>query len=258
VSGPLRIAVIEDEAPARRLLLRLLAELAPSAQVTAELETVAEAREFFAQDAARVDLVLSDIRLSDGSALVLFEEGVIEAPVIFVTAYDAWIEQAFRHLSVDYLLKPIEREALERALAKRDRLERALGRRAFGPSEAREAAGLLTRRPRERLLVRHKGAERALPVREIAYFRADDKLTLAIDHTGAEHIVERTLGQLERDLEGGDFFRACRGYLVHASAVASFRSGGRGRLELTLQPRAPDEVLVSQENAAAFRAFLDR
>ena len=253
MSAPLQIVIIEDEAPARRLLVRLLAELAPGAVIVAELETVADARALFAAPNLHVDLVLSDIRLADGSALTLFEEGVIEAPVIFVTAYDAWIEQAFRHLSIDYLLKPIEREALARALAKRERLARALGR-----TEAREAAGLLTRRPRERLLVRHKGAQRALPVREIAYFRADDKLTLAVDHDGGEHIVERTLGQLERDLEGGDFFRASRGYLVHASAIASFRSGGRGRLELTLSPAAPDEVLVSQENAAAFRAFLDR
>ena len=253
MSGSLRIVLIEDEAPARRLLVRLLRELEPEAEIVAELETVADARELFAGETRRVDLVLSDIRLSDGSALVLFEEGVIEAPVIFVTAYDAWIEQAFRHLSVDYLLKPVERDALARALAKRERFARAFGRR-----EAEEAAGLLTRRPRERLLVRHKGAQRALAVRDVAYFRADDKLTLAVERTGAEHIVERTLGQLERDLEGGEFFRVSRGYLVHASAIVSFRSGGRGRLELTLAPAAPHEVLVSQDNAAAFRAFLDR
>lgn len=249
----LRVVVLEDEAPARRMIVRLLAELAPEAHVIAELESLAEARDVLARERRPLDLVISDIRLADGSALTLFEEGVIEAPVIFVTAYDAWIEEAFRHLSVDYLLKPVDREALARALAKLDRM-----RRAFGPDEAREAAGLVTRRPRERILVRHKAEQRALAVREIAYLKADDKLTLAIDRSGREHIVDRTLGQLERELEGAEFFRVNRAFLVHVSAIASFRSGGRGRIEVTLSPATNDDVLVSQENAAAFRAFLDR
>ena len=115
MSAPLQIVIIEDEAPARRLLVRLLAELAPGAVIVAELETVADARALFAAPSLHVDLVLSDIRLADGSALTLFEEGVIEAPVIFVTAYDAWIEQAFRHLSVDYLLKPFDDERFQAA-----------------------------------------------------------------------------------------------------------------------------------------------
>ncbi len=247
----MRTVILEDEAPARRMLVRLIGELAPRLRIEAELESLADARSYFERSSA--DLVISDIRLSDGSALTLFEEGVVEAPVIFVTAYDTWIEQAFAHLSVDYLLKPLEREALARALAKVERLERVFTRAA-----ATEAAGLLTRRPRERVLVRHKAETRALRVEEIAYFRADDKLTLAVDRAGREHIVERTLGQLERELEGGAFFRVNRRFLVHASAIASFRSGGRGRVTVTLAPAAREEVLVSQENAAAFRAFLDR
>ncbi|MBN8611861.1 MAG: response regulator transcription factor [Deltaproteobacteria bacterium] len=249
----LRVVVLEDEAPARRLLVRLLSELAPEARVIAELESLADAREVFANERAPIDLVISDIRLADGSALALFEEGVIEAPVIFVTAYDAWIEEAFRHLSVDYLLKPIDREAFARALAKLDRMKRL-----FGRDEAREAAALVSRRPRERILVRHKAEQRALAVREIAYLKADDKLTLAIDREGREHLVDRTLGQLEKDLEGAEFFRLNRGFLAHASAIVSFRSGGRGRIEVTLAPPTTEDVLVSQENAAAFRAFLDR
>lgn len=249
----MRVVVLEDEAPARRLIVRLLAELAPEACVIAELESLADARGVLAKEREPIDLVISDIRLADGSALSLFEEGVIEAPVVFVTAYDAWIEEAFKHLSVDYLLKPIDRESLARALTKLDRMKRA-----FGREHAFEVAALVSRRPRERILVRHKAEQRALPVKEIAYLKADDKLTLAVDREGREHVVDRTLGQLEKDLVGADFFRVNRGFLVHASAIVSFRSGGRGRIEVTLTPRCTDDVLVSQENAAAFRAFLDR
>ena len=77
----MNVVVIEDEAPARRLLVKLIGELRPAWHVNAELDSVAGAREYFAASGA--DLVLSDIRLSDGSALTLFEEGIVDAPVAF-------------------------------------------------------------------------------------------------------------------------------------------------------------------------------
>ncbi len=247
----MRVVVLEDEAPARRLLVRLPGELAPTWEVSAEQDSVAGAREWFSRHAA--DLVLSDIRLSDGSALTLFEEGVVQAPVIFLTAWDAYLVAAFAHLSVDYLLKPLEREALRRALEKFERL-----RRHFGQPEAREAAGLVGHLPRQRVLVRYRGETRALPVQEVAWFRAEDRLTLAVDRAGREFVVDRTLSQLERELDPARFFRVNRAWLVEVSAVAGFRSAGRGRLALTLRPEPVQEVVVSQEHAAAFRAFLDR
>lgn len=247
----MRIAILEDEAPARRLLVDLLSKLDPQNQVVAELDSLESARGYFSR--ASADLVLSDIRLADGSALTLFEEGTIVAPVIFVTAYDTWLEKAFAYLSVDYLLKPIDEEALRRALLKVARLQRH-----FGALEAREAAALLSRRPRERLLVHHKGETKVLAVADIAFFRADDKLTLAVDATAREYVVDRTLTQLEAELDATRFFRANRAYLVQISSIASFRSAGRGRIALSLSPAAPDEVVVSQESAAPFRAFVDR
>ncbi len=247
----MRVAVLEDEAPARRLVVRLLRELAPTWEPSAELDSVAAARAWFGHNAA--DLVLSDIRLSDGSALTLFEEGVVQAPVIFITAWDAYLVAAFAHLSVDYLLKPLEREALRRALEKFERL-----RRHFGKAQAQEAAGLMTRVPRQRVLVRYRAETRAMPLEEVAWFRADDRLTLAVDRSGREFVVDRTLSQLERELDPARFFRVNRAWLVQVSAVAGFRSAGRGRLALTLNPEPVREVVVSQEVASAFRAFIDR
>jgi len=246
----MNVVILEDEAPARRLLERWLAELRPDWKLAASLDSLAAARDHFASSGA--DLVLSDIRLSDGSALALFEDGTIDSPVVFVTAYDAYLVAAFAHLSVDYLLKPLERDALARALDKFERM-----RRRFGKSEAGESASLL-RLPRRRVLVRHKSDTRALPVDEVAFFRSDDKLTLAVDRSGKEFVVDRTLGQLEAELDRARFFRANRAFLVQVSSIVSFKSGGRGRIVLQLAPSPVDEVVVSQENAAAFRDFVDR
>ncbi len=245
----MRIALLEDEAPARRQVVRLLAQLRPSWTVDAELETVAEARAYF--DRATPDLVLADIRLSDGDALSLFEAQPVRAPVVFITAYDGYVLQALEHLSVDYLLKPVDLQAFERALSKVERLAEHFG------AKWAEARALVGPTPRERVLVRHKGGVKALAVRDVAFFRADDKLTLCVTTDGAEYVVDRTLGQLEGEL-GARFFRLGRGFLAQVSAVVGFRSGGRGRLEVQLRPEPSERVLVSQESAAAFRAWLDR
>ena len=244
----MNVLVVEDEAPARRLVVRLLETLRPEWKVLA-LDSLAAVR------AARPkpDLVVSDIRLSDGNALTLFEEGTLAAPVIFLTAWDAYVVAAFSHLSVDYLLKPLERPALEKALAKFEKL-----RAHFGASAAREVSALTTRTPRQRVLVRHKGETKALATSEVAYFRATDKLTLAVDRDGRDFIVDRTLAQLEAELDAERFFRANRGWLVEVSSIKSFKSAGRGRVALVLSPEPVEDVVVSQENAEAFRRFMDR
>ncbi len=248
----MKLVILEDEAPARRLLVKLVDELSPGSEVVAALDSLESAREFFAADPL-VDLVLSDIRLADGNALTLFESGLVRAPVIFVTAYDTWLEQAFHYLSIDYLLKPVDREAFRAALGKVESL-----RRHFGRAQATEAARLLHARPRDRVLVRHKSEVRVLPITEVAFFRADDKLTLAVDRAGTEFVIDRTLSELAAELDPARFFRANRAFLVHIDAIEAFKSSGRGRLLVRLTPSPKQEVLISQENAAAFKAFVDR
>ncbi|MFT3712960.1 MAG: LytTR family DNA-binding domain-containing protein [Archangium sp.] len=243
----MRVLIVEDEAPARRQVSRLISALRPGWTLD-EADSLVAVKKL----TTKPDLVLSDIRLSDGNALTLFEDGTLDAPVIFITAWDAYVVAAFAHLSVDYLLKPLERAALERALAKFEKLQQHFGRRVASELTT------LTRLPRERVLVRHKGAQRALNIEEVAYFRADDKLTLAVDVTGKDFIIDRTLGQLEQELDPRRFFRVNRAWIICATAVVSFKSAGRGRLELTLSPEPVEEVLVSQEHAAAFKDFMDR
>lgn len=248
----MRFVILEDEAPARRLLTKLVSELSPGSEVVAAMDSVEAGREFFGES-HEVDVVLSDIRLADGNALTLFESGLVDAPVIFVTAYDTWLEQAFRYLSIDYLLKPVDKEAFRHALAKVESL-----RRHFGRDEATEASRLIHARPRDRVLVRHKSEVRVLRVSDVAFFRAEDKLTLAVDLHGTEFIVDRTLSELAAELDPARFFRANRAFLVHIDAIQAFKSSGRGRLAVRLSPSPRQEVLISQENAAAFRAFVDR
>ncbi|HPT32196.1 MAG TPA: response regulator, partial [Prolixibacteraceae bacterium] len=118
----MKALVIEDEALAARHLLRILNEIG-SLEVTAVLDSISAVEEWFRNNEPP-ELIFMDIHLADGSAFVIFDRVAIPCPVIFTTAYDEYAIRAFKVNSIDYLLKPVTREAVEKALEKLRNLTR--------------------------------------------------------------------------------------------------------------------------------------
>lgn len=243
--------VAEDEPPARERLTGALARAAPEVVIVGHADSVTGTQAWLASHPAP-DLLLLDIQLADGLSLELFKDGRLTLPTIFTTAYDRFAIDAFRALAIDYLLKPVNEAALAQALAKVQRL-----RQSFGT----EVAALLqlgSSAPRWRQrLVGRKGAQfHALPVERLAYVVSLDKLAFAVDQAGERYLLETPLAELEGELDPVQFFRANRQLLVAATAVARFAPAGKGRLKVELQPALAGDVVVSQERAAAFKAWL--
>ena len=246
------ILILEDEAPARAWLTQVLARHRPNAAVTA-LASVGDALAWLAAHPAP-ELILADIQLADGLSLEIFERAQPGCPVIFTTAYDEYMIDALQRDGIAYLVKPLREEDVAGALAKYDRLESHFTERVRGL-----LGGWIGRRSRpgapRRLVARRRDGFVVLSLAEIAYFVVVDKLVEVVTRDGRRFAVDQTLGELESDL-AGEVFRVNRQYLVHASAVAGFRPFVKGKLLLELAPAAADEVVVSQENAARFRAWL--
>ena len=101
-----------------RKMKRLLLEINPIVTIVAELESVQEAREWFAKNNGEtVDLVFSDIQLSDGLSFEIFENQDFKLPIIYATAYSKYTSRAFKINGIDYLHKPIQREDLAKTIA---------------------------------------------------------------------------------------------------------------------------------------------
>lgn len=255
MSGPgraLRAFVAEDEPPARERLIGALARVAPNVVVVGYADSVRDTQAWLA-DHTQPDLLLLDIQLADGLSLELFKDGALAVPTIFTTAYDHFAIDAFSALAIDYLLKPVNEAALAQALDKVHRL-----RATFGADVAALLQRLGDAAPRWRQrLVGRKGAQfHALAVERLAYVVSVDKLTFAVDQDGERYLLETPLAELEAELDPALFFRANRQLLVAAGAVARFAPAGKGRLKVELQPTLAGDVVVSQERAAAFRAWL--
>lgn len=248
----MKVFIAEDEPPARERLVQALSRVAPQVVVVGHADSVKATAQYLATRPAP-DLLLLDIQLSDGLSLELFDDRDLAVPVIFTTAYDRFAVEAFRALAVDYLLKPIDEAALAQAIAKAERL-----RRGFGSDVMTVLAEFRRPRWRQRLLGRRGSAFQAFDVSELAYVVSLDKLSHAVLHDGSRLLLETPLAELETQLDPAHFFRANRQTLLAARAVAGFTSAGKGRLRLQLRPALAGELLVSQERAAEFKAWLDR
>ena len=113
----MKVVIIEDEIPAVEKLRQMLLELSFPIELVKELASLKEALHWF-QNNSMPDLVFMDIELSDGLSFELIEKAGITCPVIFITAFDEYWQEAFEHNSIDYLLKPLRKERLQTALEK--------------------------------------------------------------------------------------------------------------------------------------------
>lgn len=236
----MRILLVEDERPAREKLAAAIRAAAPDADIVGELATVADTIRWL-EGNPPPDLIFLDIQLTDGRSFEILDRVSLTCPVVFATAYDEYAMQAFETSGIDYLLKPIRPERVAAAIDKYRKLRGHFTRPVL---------------PRERFLVR-KGID-FVPVKttDIAYVFTSDKLVFLMTRTGARHILDRPLAELETELAGQRFLRVNRAYLVHIDSVVRCRPYGKGKLLLELKPAAEDEVVVSQERAAAVREWL--
>jgi DNA-binding LytR/AlgR family response regulator len=249
VTSPVRtVVILEDEAPARARLEEALGRVVPDAVVVAALDSVVRGEAWLVAN-PHPDVLLADIQLADGLSFELFERVELACPVVFCTAYDEYAIEAMTAGGIDYLLKPIHDADLQRALARYTKLE------AHFRERVRNIARSISRPPR-RLLVRRRDSFVALEIAHVAYFAVDDKLVDVITRDGQRYGIDRTLAELEAELDPADFFRVNRQYLVAAGAVTGFRSFVKGKLLVELEPAPTAEVIVSQENAARFRSWL--
>jgi DNA-binding LytR/AlgR family response regulator len=239
------IVVLEDEEPARAWFEQVLARHRPGAEIVA-IASVGDAIAWLGAHPTP-ELIIADIQLADGLSLEIFDHASPGCPVIFATAYDEYVVDAMQRDGIAYLLKPLREQDVVGALAKYDRLE----------SHFAERVRRLARRlgaPR-RLVARRRDGFVVLALTEVAYFAVDDKLVDVITRDARRFAVDQTLSELEAELDP-EFFRVNRQYLVHVAAVAGFRPHAKGKLLVELIPPTRNEVIVSQENAARFRAWL--
>jgi DNA-binding LytR/AlgR family response regulator len=253
----LKALIIEDEAPAYRRLHGLLSKHHPELEVVEVLDTVSGAVEWFNMNASP-DVIFSDIQLSDGLSFEIYRQVAPPCPIIFTTAYDAYMLEAFRTNGIDYLLKPIEEEELARSVGKFMGLARTTPSPALPDIDALLAVvNSRGARYRDRFLV--KLGTKLLPIAtsEIAYFLSNDGSTELHTRAGKRHLIDQPLDEIEAQLDPRGFHRLNRQCIACVECIAVVHQHFNGKLKVELRPASATEVMVSRERAKGFKEWLD-
>ena len=246
----MKILIIEDEQPAARRLMNLIKEIKPETELAGPLESIDDALEYL-QTHGEPDLYMMDIQLADGLSFEIFEHYPLSKPVIFATAFDEYAIRAFKLNSVDYLLKPLEKEALRHALNKYEKQQLAT------PDFRKLIESLAPKQYKSRFLLKKGERFIPVPIERVAYFQASGKMVLLITHDKESYVLDETLDQLEKELDPERFYRANRSFIVSVPSVKEVRVSFNGKLKLFLSPSpGEEEISISRDKANAFKLWL--
>lgn len=252
----LRVAIVEDEIPAARLLRTLIARLRPAWEIEVLPGNVEEAAEWFALN-DHPDLLFLDIQLADGTSFELLSQARPTSAVIFTTAYDEYAVRAFSVNSIDYILKPVDEERLAEAIARYETLYARMSRPDDYLETILNALQRREKRFRTRFLIAGVDRFHTLQVDSIAYFYSENKVTTAVTFDGRNHVVNLPLSRLEEQLDPDRFFRANRQVLLSVGAIDRLEPYFNGKVSVTVHPPHKEKITVSEERVPLFKAWLN-
>ncbi|MBT8281377.1 MAG: LytTR family DNA-binding domain-containing protein [Muriicola sp.] len=252
----MNVIIIEDEKPAARRLARMLSELGLEASKT--LHSVEESLQWF-QNNAHPDLIFLDIQLSDGLSFEIFELLEIKSAIIFTTAFDEYALQAFKLNSIDYLLKPIDEEELEKAVAKfREQNSVASPKMAVDFEDIKKLlVNPIDREYKKRFTVRVGQHLKIIHADDVECFYSENKGTYAATTEGRSYLLDKPLEQLESELTPKLFFRVSRKYVININHIRDIISYTNSRLQIKLHKTTDQEIIVSRERVKDFKLWLE-
>ena len=245
----IKAIIIEDEEIAAIRLQKLVQEIDGNIVVAKHITSTKQAVEYLAKN--NPDLIFLDIHLSDSNSFEIFNHLEVESPIIFTTAYSDYAIKAFKQNSIDYLLKPISREALETAITKFKKLDK---------TQIPDYRDIFLGSPatyKTRFLVKMNNALQSIDIADIAYFYSEDKVTFIKLKGNRSVPMDETLNALETELDPKQFFRINRKYLVGINAIERMYYASKSRIQVNLEPVPPDtNVMVSVERLGKFKKWL--
>ena len=247
----MKAVIVEDEHVAAQSLQRLLASVDDSIETLTVLQSIEEAVEWFSLNPAP-EVVFMDIHLADGSSFAIFEKVNIDCPIIFTTAYDEYSLKAFEVNSIDYLLKPINRKDLERALTKLKKISSP----AINPELISQLLGTLRQTKsnyKSHFLIPYKDKLIPLPADKIAFIYSEYKMAKIETFNQQTYTLDTSLDELFKQLDPALFFRANRQYILSHKSINDMSIWFGGKLSVNLSVPVPEKVIVSRARVGEFK-----
>lgn len=249
----MNILIIEDEPRAANQLQKMLRECGFNYNLLDIIDTVKDAIAWFKSNTLP-DLVFIDIQLADGLSFEIFQNINVEAPLIFTTAFDQYAIQAFKVNSVDYLLKPIQKEDLFAALEK---FKKSNKKQSFNPQILDQLlSSMQSPNIREGILVKDGSGFIHLKVSDILFLYSEDSISFGVTDN-RRYLIDETIDHLYGTLDANQFYKINRGQIVSKKSIIKISPYFNHRVKLTITNSGDQEFIVSRPKTSEFKAWMN-
>lgn len=251
----MKVILVEDEIAAIDNLTYLLNKIDSTIEIIAIIDSVSGAIDLLSKP-HEAELIFMDIHLADGISFEIFEKVQINTPVIFTTAYDQYALKAFKVNSIDYLLKPIDKEELLDAVQKFKSQKK--------PTNIDDQLkGLLSliktseKTYKSTYLVHFKNELLPVKTHDFAYFYIDSGLVKGKTFKNETYTLDKKLEDLEEELNPDLFYRSNRQYIINKEAIESISFYFNGKLIVKVNPAATERIVVSKAKATDLKRWMN-
>ncbi len=254
----MKVLIIEDEPLAATHLSVLMKECDSEIEVVDVLDSVSSAEEWLKSN-MHPPLIFMDVHLGDGICFEIFNRVTVASFIIFTTAYDQYALQAFKVNSVDYLLKPLTKNALCDALSKYRSFAQKEEVKPSMPDISKLLEAIQNKTPeyKDRFVVKVGAHIRPVNTAEIACFYSFEKATYLLTKMGKNYLVDYALDRLVDMLDPAIFFRINRKHIISLASLEDVVSLGPARIKVKIQAYREDDMLVSRERIKEFKNWLE-
>ena len=252
----MNVLIIEDETPAAEKLERYLNRLNQNITVIDKLTSIRDSVNWLEKKQDSVDLIFMDIQLIDGKSFEIFDLVDIQKPIIFITAFDEYALEAFKVNSIDYLLKPITFQDLEKSIDKLNMLKDQVNDRpAINIYEA--LAQLQQKTYKNRFMVKLGEHIKSIAIADISLFYAEGRDAYLVTTEKRKFIIDYKLEELEGILDPKQFYRVNRSFILHIESIKDVVVFSNSRLKIFPKVEIDKEIIVSREKVAVFKEWFN-
>lgn len=251
----MNILIVEDEPRTARLLREFIMAYDDSNVVLEICDSVESTVQFLQTTTNRIDLLFMDIRLADGNSFDIFQKVPVNIPVIFCTAHEDHLLEAFKSNGIDYILKPFHEKDIEQAFRKLDQIRQSL---LLTPSLPVRIEQALANRSQSSFLVKFREKMYPVAVRDIAAVALENEVVYLYTFNKEKHAVFRPIDDIESALDPQTFFRVNRQMILNRDAILEMEPFFNRRVIITLKVPTADRPLVSRLKVTPFLEWVEK
>lgn len=254
----MKILIVEDEPQTARMLKTILQKLMQNIVFMDAADSITSTVSLLKFETVPPDLIFMDIQLADGHSFEIFNQIQVQSPVIFCTAYDQFMLEAFKSNGIDYLLKPVREEDVAGALEKHKKLKSTFADNNDVMEILRRTIQAQQPTYKQTLLVQYRENFIPLSTSEIALFYVENEILYAYTFGQQKYAIFRPLSEMETELNPETFFRISRQALINKKAILEIQPYFNRKVSIHTSLQLTETLVVSRLKVAEFMMWMEK